>query len=372
MLRLGLFFIAITIFSLLTISIGAAKALLVKAFISGPGSTIDDQAQKWHQNYKDNGDYNESWFFIVHTNDGGLLIATVYITNLGLNTFDAGYDIAYYDSKGKFAKCHQEYSCKHIRTAKTGFDIQIGRSHIYKQNGNYHLWVDEAELGLDLILTPELPAHQFGNGQIKLPDKKFFALGLNTPRARAAGSLHAQNITANLAGLAQHDHSWGTEKLPTLLKRWQTLRIFSPELTLILYDQKLSDEYNNMRVQTGLFVVHHGNNKKYDLVSLNSFQYLPQKMRREPNSDYEYPTTITISAAGGNYKIQGTIKQSRFLDAVDVLSEISWPVRTAIRIFYAKPYCLRYFGDYQLDIIKENKTTKHISGTAILEANIYN
>src|SRR5688572_21231084 len=78
-----------------------AAAEPVYAFEPGAAARLTEGAELgWHKQFEDDGDYGETWFFMVHTDEGGVLFASVSITNLGMRTFDGVYELRYYAADG--------------------------------------------------------------------------------------------------------------------------------------------------------------------------------------------------------------------------------------------------------------------------------
>lgn len=352
--------------ALLVFFFGPAASASPRLFAEGPGSTVEPHAQSWHPEHEEDGDYGESWFFMVQAADGGLLVATLYVTNLGLRTFDAGYDVSWYGAGGEVVGHHQELRREDLSAARDELDVRAGKSRLWRDGPAYALRIEDEELTLDLRLTPELPAHQFGDGRVVLEPGRVWSLGVHAPRGHAEGSLRAGGVDASLAGYGYHDHAWSTVKLPSMLSGWRTLRVFAPRYTLVLHDQRLADEYGAGPVRFGIL----GANGAI-AASLRDFTYAPVKTRRDPASRRTYPTELALDASGGGWRVRGTVRETRFLESVDVLGRLSWPVRTAIGALYARPFTLRYLGRYELEVTDPSGNTEKLTGEAPLEANFY-
>ena len=103
----------------------------------------------------------------------------------------------------------------------------------------------------------------------------------------------------------------------------------------------------------------------------NNFSYTPVRWRKDHNSGFDIPTELSLELTTAGYTVKGTIREHRFLDSIDALASISWPVRMMIQAFYAKPYFIRYLVRYELDITNKRGVTEHISGIAPAEAVYY-
>lgn len=337
-----------------------------RVLADGPGSTVDERAQAWHREHERDSDYSESWFLLVQPRGGGLLIVTVFVSNLGLRTFDGGYDLAWYGPAGETASAHEEVHRDAITGAERGLDLRVGGAHLKGGDGVVSLIVDDPAAGLALELRPRLPPVQLGDGRIALDDGRVFHHGFQVPRASVAGTLHAGGAKVVLDGEGFADHLWTTVKLPSMLTRFQTLRVLDPRLTLVVYDQELARRYGGGHARFGLV----GRDGAV-LAGVRDLTYTITSTRRDPGSGLDVPASIALEARGGGLTVRGTLEESRFLEAVDVLGRLSWPVRTAIKVFYARPWSLRYLARYRLDVTGPDGVTTHLEGVAPLECNYY-
>jgi hypothetical protein len=183
------------------------------------------------------------------------------------------------------------------------------------------------------------------------------------PRATVTGTLKANDLSIALAGNGYYDHNWSTIKLPAMLKRWLTLRVFDPKYTLILHDQHLTDTFGG---GTNRFALLGSSNTL--IGSVSTFSYTPRRWRQDHSSGFDIPTELSLEITTAGYAVKGTIQEYRHLDSIDALAHLSWPVRVMIQAFYAKPYFIRYLVRYELDITSTEGATEHISGIAPAEA----
>lgn len=336
------------------------------AFEQGGPRGVSAAFQAWHPEFEDNGDYGESWFFYVQTDDGGALFAMLSITNLGLRTFGTTCDINYYAADGKVYDFHKETDRTAITASTAKMDTKIGNARVWGGGGEYHFTVDEPEIKMNFTLQNLLPSYKFGNGAVKFYEDKSaeWTLGINAPAAKSSGSITIGGKTFDLKGHGYHDHGWATIKLPSFVRKWFTFRALDEKLSLVLHHQYLTDNFAKENIRFGLF----GKDGNIEASSRN-FLYTPKKWRTE--SGFKIPTELEITMNAGGYKINGTVTEKRFLAAVDVLGQISWPIRMAIKAFYTNPYLIRYLGQYEIDVTDKDGNVEHFSGTSLLEANYY-
>jgi Svf1-like protein len=332
---------------------------------SGPRG-VSAAFQSWHPEFEDNGDYGESWFFYVQTDDGGALFAMISITNLGLRTFGTTCDINYYSPDGKVYNYHKEHDRTAITASTAKMDVKVGSARVWGGGSEYHFTVDDSELKMNFTLHNLLPSYKFGNGSVKFFEDRSseWTLGINTPTTKSTGSITIGGKTFNLKGYGYHDHGWATIKLPSFVRKWYTFRALDDKFSLVLHHQYLNSNFGKENIRFGLL----GMNGKIAAASRN-FLYTPQKWRSE--SGFKIPTELEITMNAGGYKVHGTVTEKRFLAAVDVLGQISWPIRMAIKAFYTNPYLIRYLGQYEIDITDKDGNVEHFSGVGLIEANYY-
>jgi len=356
--------------SLLAFAAIPAVAWAAEAFVAfekdPAGSGVPASFQAWHSGFESNGDYGESWFFADIADDGGVLMGMASVTNLGLRTFDGSVDVDYYAADGTTHKVHKEVHRESVSGSTSSEDMTVGQGHVWGSGGTYHFTVNEPDCKLSLDLSNVLPSWKMGDGKVGFyADKSAeWTLGMDSPRARASGSLTMDGKTYDLAGNGYHDHGWSTIKVPTFARKWFTLRLYDPTYTLVLHHIYLTDKFGKDNVKIGLL----GADGRIAGSSRN-FLFTPTTWRSH-ESGRQIPTSIDVTVNTSGYTITGKVTESRFLEGVDVLGRLSWPIRTAIKTFYTNVWFFRFMGHYELDITKDGQTS-HISGEALVESNYY-
>lgn len=329
---------------------------------------IPDAFKAWHNKFENNKDYGESWFFMVQTDDGGVLFALATITNLGLRTFDGIVDAQFYTPDGKNYSLHSENKRDSIKASTDKMDVKIGKTRTWGSGSNYHFTTSEKDMQIKLDVTNVLPSYMFGNGTVHFFEDRSseWSIGINTTRGKSSGQLTVGGKTYSLKGRAYHDHGWATIKMPEAFSKWFALRIYDPKYTLVLHKQFLTKKFGSGRHTFGYF----GTNEKL-IGSTRNFAFDLTNVRKDKKSGYSMPTAFKVSVKTGGYTVTGTVKESRFLESIDVLGQVSWPVRIVIKAFYSKPYMHRYIAQYELDITDNEGKTEHISGQGVVEANFF-
>ena len=62
------------------------------------------------------------------------------------------------------------------------------------------------------------------------------------------------------------------------------------------------------------------------------------------------PEGYLVDMARDGYRVRGTVRVTRVFQNEDVLANLSWPVRLAVKAFYAKPWLFRMRGEYDLEV----------------------
>jgi hypothetical protein len=328
---------------------------------------FDPTSRGWHSEYEKNNNYAETWFFVVQTKQGGVLFVTLSVTNLGMRTFDGACDVRFFTANGGRYNTYAQYRRKDIAGARNTLDLTIGPNHLTSRNHTYHLTINEKDLQLDMTLKGVLPEYQFGNGRVFFYEDRSadWNIRFNAPRAIAKGVLTVDGKTLSLDGDGYHDHVWSTIKLPTFAAKWYSLRFYDERFSIILHQIHLTDTFGGGQICAGII----GDNDK--LIPVRRFLYKPLNWRKEKTSGLQIPQELMVSIKTDGYTLSGTIKEARFLDSVDVLSRLSWPVRTAIKAFYTKPYMIRYQARCDIHLTDSGGARHHISGMGVVGTNYY-
>ncbi len=361
-------FLLILLQLVLFISVAHAEKPIYVFEPGGGNTNLSDEFLAWHPQFEDNGDYGESWFFLIQTDDGGALFAMISITNLGIRTFDGRIDAQFYAPDGQTYRMYSENKRDAINASNKKMDIKVGKAHAWGGGRSYHMTVDEDDMKFKFDVKNNLPPYTFGKGKVDFYEDRSaeWSIGLNTPRGRASGSITVKGKTYDLAGNAYHDHGWSTIKMPDAFSKWYTVRLYHEKYSLVMHQQFLNKKFGGKINRFGVF----GTNDKLK-GSMRNFSLKTTKKRKDSTSKYNIPVAFDVSFKTGKYSVKGKIAEERFLDSIDVLGQVSWPIRVVIKAFYSKPYLHRYWGRYELDVTGPDGKTEHISGLGIIEANYF-
>lgn len=337
----------------------AAEGLTVFSGPSTPGIPADFMG---FHNLEKEKNYGENWYFFVQDEGGALFFASLTITNLGLHTFDSILNATFVPPGGAPIKVHKEFGRKELKVTSGAFDVQIGRNRAWGAPPEFHITLDEKEMKADITLSAELAPYRRGDGLVRLGSggaSRFFGYGINAPRAQARGSVSAGGKTFTISGVGYHDHSWQTCKMTDIARKAVSLRLWNGGVTIDLQDQYLKESYGGGRISVGLVgragkIVAESTDYSLNLLEMKKFK----------GSPYEYPGRIDLNLVSGNVRVNGTLKVTEVFQSLDMLQDLSWPVRMAVRAFYGRPWTYRMRARYNLEVTIDGKT-EMIQGEAI-------
>jgi|GEM_PF-3768712 len=333
---------------------------------NGQQVRVPAEFQAWHPQFEKDGDYGESWFFLTHGRDGGVLFAMVTVTNLGMRTFDGRIDMQYYPASGDPIKFHAEHKRDEMKASTSGMDTKIAGARAWF-DGAYHFTLDQDGTKINLTLKNKLPSYMLGDGAVKFGANKsdVWTIGLGVPAGVSSGTISSGGKSYSLDGYGYHDHGWSTVKLPDVMSKWFTLRLYHEKYSVVLHQQYLTKKYDSKMNNFGVFGI-----DGRSVGAMRNFVYNPTSWENH-KAGYKIPITFDVAFKVGGYSVKGTVEMDKFLDGIDVLEQVSWPIRVVIKAFYAKPYMYRYIGKYKLDITAPDGTTEQITGTSVVEANYF-
>lgn len=345
------------------------------AFASRPSFPFETQEIKplpasrmgWHPQFEKNGDYGESWFSLVQADNGGVLFAMVTITNLGLKTYDGIVDMHYYDPSGKAHYLHKELRREHVTASTKGMDTTVGPARVWGERGTYNLTVNDPEMSITLETKAWLPPVMFGDGAVRFDENKSseWFLGITVPYGRTSGEVKIGDKSFNLAGFVYSDHGYATIKMPDFVSQWRTLRVYKGKHAIVLHDMLFTKKFGEKRHSFGLFTV-----DGKTMLPIRELEFTPTAQRKHA-SGYDVPTSYTVSFKAGDYSVSGKVAEGRFLDGLDVLGQVSWPVRVLIKAFYANPFMFRSQMNYELTVTGPEGAAETLTGRTVVESNVF-
>lgn len=310
--------------------------------------------------------YGENWLFFIQQEDGTHFYSMLTITNVGLHTYDCYVNLAFVPAGGTLTKIHKEYRRDKLKASTEIYDVKIAKNRAWGTPPNFHLKIREDNFKADLDFHSELPSYRAGSGKILIgKNKKECGYGINAPRARASGSITVGDKRYSINGHGYHDHEWQTIKATEFSRGGCYLLVWHDDLTIILQDTYLKDAYGGGKLQLGLV----GKGGKI-LAENNRYTMDITTTKKDKPSGYEWPDTIIIDFASDNVKVTGTVQATSVIQNMDMLAELSWPIRFFIRAFVSNPWLHRTWATYDLQVTIGGET-QQITGETIPGALYY-
>lgn len=328
------------------------------AFGDTTSRTVPVDFMRYQEELKRFDDYAESWFFIVrHDNPTSPAAPPTYsfmhfsVTNLGPGSLDATVNVYFHPHGGPVYRCHHEYDGDDLKypdpPTSESLGIAIGPHAISGAPPRTLVRIRDDDLRADLAFENTLPPFRMGNGRIRLGDDSphHWALALHAPRARVRGIVRAGGKAYPVDGIGYMDHNWATQKAPRFARMAHIIRVWHDDLTFILQDMTLSDRYGAESVTFALL----GKDGRILAAGEDAIS-TATAMVAHAEAPYPHPRGYRIAFSQGDCHVQGTVETVDVLQSEDVLGNLSWGVRVAIKAFYSNPWLYRMNGRYDFQV----------------------
>jgi len=297
--------------------------------------------------------YGESWFFAAYDEQGNSAWALVSISNYHpFKKFAGSVDLAFYEAGGKTHSAHGEYERDRSRAEQNKLDVAIGRNRIYGKYPTYFYKLREGNVEFDLKFEAKLPCGMTGGSKLYFDERKrFWADAVLAPYADVSGTITIGGKPRRFKGRGYADHGYATIKVPSFSKRWHIMRAFDGQNTINYLNIETKSKYQPQRVGHILY----GRDGR---IYCNSpdFTLTPTRTATEPQSGFEYPVEYELRYKGPHVEIEGKVKVTRVLEALDIFRILSAPVRAVAKTFYSNAWQLRYAGEVDLEITQGKQT----------------
>lgn len=323
-------------------------------------NTMPIEFLRW-QALENESDYGENWSFFVQQKDGSNFYGTFTITNVGFHTYDLYVNMGFADAAGKLTKIHKEYRRDKLKASKEVFDVAIADNRAWGAPPEIHLKMNEDNMKADLTFISELPPYRLGDGKIRFDknSNKEHAYGINMPRARATGTIAIGDTKYPIDGVGFSDHEWQTAKVTDFSRGGVFVLLWHEDVTIILQNNYLKGDNADKKMQIGLV----GKAGKI-VAESQSFKMDVTSKTKDKSSGYEWPEVIAVDFESNGVKVIGTLKTVEVVQNMDMLAELSWPIRFFIRTFVSNPWLRRMWANYDLNVTINGKT-RHITGKTI-------
>jgi hypothetical protein len=316
--------------------------------------------------------YGESFYLNSFDTHGNVVTALISITNY--NPFNKGmgsFDINWVENN-KTRTVHQEFDQDEIKKDSIK-GMQFGK-HSYIKVGTdntsiYYRGKDtngtKVEIQIDITHTE--PGVQSGDSNLYLGDDKdsYWGLKMIAPRGQVTAQLTSSASTSTLTLNGYLDHGNASAKVPDFSDHWYRLIFFSENWSIALHEITPKFKYGPRKPQM-LYVAK--NNKAIGIFA--DWDYIDDGFKAHKDSPYAPPNSWEINFERDDIKISGTVKVSKEVLAIDVLSTVSWAVRMLVKAFYSNAWQHYFLVDVDLTI-EQNGVKEHVSGVGMATAEYY-
>ncbi|EEM16517.1 hypothetical protein bpmyx0001_25560 [Bacillus pseudomycoides DSM 12442] len=195
----------------------------------------------------------EWWYTDAEFEDGTTVVTTFYTKNhfdvLGPAWPTVQIDITYPDGT-KILMSSQEAKGSRLNAKKDICDVNINKSYLKYQDGQYILHFEEGYIKYHATMTSKLPmwrpntGHWFYGDQ----DEHFFAWFIAQPSATIEATLTIGDKMIQLNGTGYHDHNWGNIGMEKLMNHWYWGRAKVDGFDIIACDIIAEKNYNYKRL----------------------------------------------------------------------------------------------------------------------------
>jgi Svf1-like C-terminal lipocalin-like domain len=309
--------------------------------------------------------YGETWYYLIETDGGWLLFASLSIGNTGLSKHDSSVDVTLLSPGGKKFTRHYEYDADVL--TYSGSDVKIANHALWGSGKQYGIVLSEKD-GLDIKLTVSNRTAQglkIDDGRVDFDDGKWTVYNYTSIGGDSKGVAKIDGQTVNLKGRSYMTHSWGNVLPTQVADSWYRFAGFDFDCSVALSQPNLKSRLGADAIKMLLITCN-----SQVVAATSNYQLKIEKTVIHSESGYAIPEKMSIIAVGEDYKLTGTMTLQSQLQTEDILQRFSWLLRQAIKAFYANPWAFRIKYDYEF-ILEVGTETKSLKGTGYSEHNFY-
>jgi hypothetical protein len=316
--------------------------------------------------------YGESFYLNAFDTHENVVTAMVSITNY--NPFNKGmgsFDINWIEH-GKTRTIHQEFDSDEIKKDPAK-GMRFGKSSFIKVDTEsteiYYLGKDTNGEAVDIkiIMQHSETGAQSGNSNLYLGDNKdsYWGLKMIAPRGQVVAQLKSNDTTSTLNLNGYLDHGNANAKVPDFSEHWYRLIFFSENWTIALHEITPKFKYGPKKPQM-LYIAK--NNQAIGMFA--DWNYVGEGFKPHNESPHNPPTSWKLNLERDDIKINGTVKVSKEVLAIDVLGSVSWLVRMMVKAFYSNAWQHYFLVEVDLTI-EQNGVMEHVNGIGMATAEYY-
>ena len=313
----------------------------------------------------DHKDYNESWFFQCHLDDGSILFVNLSVTNAGLRKWDSSMDL-WLRLEERVITSHSEVPAGRLAFDAGVPEIRIGGTRFSGSPPIFSLSFDEKDLAGSLIIDlagkgRPIPADltYFDAERTRFSAFTILALG-----AEVKGRLRNKGSEVDISGTAYVNHHLATILPPQYCSTWYSFVAFHQDLIFYVAFKDLTDAFTGGPWKY-LAVIRDG---RLALLT-HDFELKAGGFRVHERSGRQYMTECTIRAGGHG---EGCTLSGRFeLDEdflwLDVFRHLGSVTRWLVKTFYTKAWNQRCSYKYELTFEPAGGPAINVSGLAVAD-----
>lgn len=287
--------------------------------------------------------YVETWFYLMTFSNGYRFDANAFLSNMSLKKMSPAVEFALFTPEGERLAYRHYGDPKEARYDRAGFDLSIRENRFRGSLPEFRLTVGDGDLGADLTLRCPTPPWRYGDGLVRFGTdrEKFWEFFVACPKGVASGVLKVKGKEIPVEGVGYHDHSRQNIVNTEYSRRWFNLRLIDGPAVLdaIEFESKEGRHVGAWVALDGDRIASEGSTCDYEFGGV------------APDPEFGHPLPATIAfRCPGRVTAEGTITTERTLEAIDVLAQLPWVIRTFIKAFIAQPYIYRLANRYELVI----------------------
>jgi len=213
-----------------------------------------DKVEVWEDGLRTSGEKGTyEWWYTDAEFDDGTTIVTVFFTKNGFDVSGrAQPTVTINITRPDGSELERTFQLKKgilINASREYCDVEIGRSYLKYDKGNYVIHYEDEEITYHARMESLLPMYRPGTGQnFYGSDGKYFAWLAAQPSSRISAELTLGGEVQTLKGAGYHDHNWGNTGMQKLMNHWYWGRASIGGYTIISSDVITSQKYGYIRL----------------------------------------------------------------------------------------------------------------------------
>ena len=317
---------ALILLPLLVTGVAAAVSIF-----AGAPQPVTEKDLAWHPMSTEL--YTENWSFLSAFDDGSFSFSSLVISNAGLGDSKPSVDVSYWAPNGKVTADLLMKKKKDLVASTENMQISVGKSSAARKGDRVMLFADGGKVRTDLAFKMEAGPWQFADGRITMnKPEDFWKYVIITPRAQVSGTITTPEGSRTVHGKGYIDHTWSNLAFFSFSKKWKSLRIHGPELSLNFVEFEGNGDLAGKNVR--LLLAADDKGVVYSTTSDIDVKVLDAS---KGFKGYLYPTRMTIKTR----RVVIEVSVEQIMQSIDVLEHMSAVEAAVIRKFVSDPALVR-------------------------------